>query len=126
MEAIEASVFCAAAAAAVAAAVCFLRFVRRRGSPAPDFYRRGLLMYRGPVLMHRGLCWISNENETIPTKTKSNRYARFRYLMHRSFRSVICMKSIGKKHGDARGWRANHVRYDISKVRYFDMSKNHW
>ena len=29
-----------------------------------------------------------------------------------------------KKHGDARRWRPKHVRYDISKVRYLEISKH--
>lgn len=29
-----------------------------------------------------------------------------------------------KKHEDARGWAAQLVRYDIPKVRYFDISKH--
>ena len=33
------------------------------------------------------------------------------------------MKKNGKKHGGARGRRANYVRYDISKVRYFHVSR---
>ena len=44
------------------------------------------------------------------------------WYIHGSFRSV----SAWKKHGDARGWTAQHVRYldtGISKVRCFDMSK---
>ena len=60
---------------------------------------------------------IGMEFDTMPMNKKTIRYdfdisyiETFAWYLH-------------KKHGDARGCREKHVRYDIWKVRYLDISK---
>lgn len=72
-------------------------------------------------------CGISNEVQArYDTGQQKKRWKIFRFLMPEKLNMKRSFKVCLKNHASARRWTLKHVRYDLSKVRYFPMCWNIW